>query len=52
MHLLDMNFVSCFDDVEATLNHSDWKNRTRPEEGVKVLDLTRDLDTDPKERVL
>ena len=25
---------------------------TRPEEGVKVLDLTRDLDTDPKERVL
>jgi len=25
---------------------------TRTEEGVKVLDLTRDLDTDPKERAL
>jgi hypothetical protein len=32
--------------------HSDpaWKNRVRPEEGVLVLDLTRALDTDPKER--
>jgi NTE family protein len=39
-------------DVERTFSHPDWKNRTRPEEGVKVLDLTRDLDTDPKERVL
>ena len=36
----------------SSFNHPDWKNRTRPEEGVKVLDLTRDLDTDPKERVL
>jgi hypothetical protein len=25
-----------------------WKKRTRPEEGVMVLDLTRDLDTDPR----
>jgi NTE family protein len=40
------------DDVEQSLNHPDWKNRTRPEEGVKVLDFTRDLDTDPKERAL
>jgi len=40
------------DDVERTLNHPDFKNRTRPEEGVKVLDLTRELDTDPKERAL
>jgi hypothetical protein len=32
-------------DVERTLNHPEWKSRTRPEEGVKVLDLTRDLDT-------
>jgi NTE family protein len=39
-------------DVERTINHPAWKNRTRPEEGVKVLDLTRDLDTDPKERAL
>ena len=27
-----------------------WKNRTRPEEGVMVLDLTGDLDTGPRER--
>jgi NTE family protein len=39
-------------DVERTLNDPAWKNRTRPEEGVKVLDLTRDLDVDPKERAL
>ena len=31
-------------DVERTLDHPEWRNRTRPEEGVKVLDLTRDLD--------
>ena len=39
-------------DVEHTLNHPDWKNRTRPEEGVAIFDLTRDMDTDPKERRL
>jgi NTE family protein len=39
-------------DVEHTLNHPDWKNRNRPEEGVKVFDLTRDLDADPKGRAL
>ena len=39
-------------DVERSFNHPAWKNRKRPEEGVKVLDLTRDLDTDPKERAL
>jgi NTE family protein len=39
-------------DVERSLKHPDWKNRTRPEEGVKVLDLTRELDTNPKERAL
>jgi NTE family protein len=33
-------------DVEHTLNHPEWKNRTRPEEGVKVLDLTRHLDAE------
>jgi NTE family protein len=40
------------DDVEKTLNHPTWTSRTRPEEGVQLLDLTRDLDTDPKERAL
>jgi NTE family protein len=37
-------------DVERTLNNPAWTNRTRPEEGVKVLDLTRDLDTAPEGR--
>ena len=37
-------------DVERTLDHPEWKNRTRPEEGVKVLDLTRDLDTQAQGR--
>ena len=40
------------EDVDRTSNHCDRKDRTRTEEGVKVLDLTRDLDTDPKERAL
>jgi NTE family protein len=31
-------------DVERTLSHPEWKGRKRPEDGVKVLDLTRDLD--------
>ncbi len=39
-------------DVEHTLNHPDWKSRTRPEEGVKVLDLTRDLDMQAQGRSL
>jgi len=39
-------------DVERTLSDPAWKNRTRPEESVMVLDLTRDLDTDPRERAL
>ena len=39
-------------DVEHTLNHPDWKTRTRPEDGVKVFDLTRDLDAAPKGRAL
>jgi NTE family protein len=40
------------DDVERSLSHPEWKNRTRPEEGVQVLDLTRELDTHPEERAL
>ena len=39
-------------DVERTMSNPAWKNRTRPEEGVMVLDLTRDLDTGPEERIL
>jgi len=39
-------------DVERTLNHPAWKSRRPPEEGVTVLDLTRDIDADPKERAL
>ena len=39
-------------DVEHTLTDPDWKNRTRPEEGVKVLDLTRELDSDPRKASL
>ncbi|MGC2409483.1 MAG: patatin-like phospholipase family protein [Methyloceanibacter sp.] len=48
---IDEHWLAGTDDVERTLSHPDWKNRTRPE-GVKVLDLTRHLDTDPEERVL
>jgi hypothetical protein len=39
------------EDVDRTFNYCDRKDRIT-EEGVKVLDLTRDLDTDPKERTL
>jgi NTE family protein len=49
---MDEHWLAGRDDVERTLSHPDWKNRTRPEEGVKVLDLTRELDTDPRERAL
>jgi NTE family protein len=49
---MDEHWLAGSEDVERSLNHPDWKNRTRPEEGVKVLDLTRDLDTDPEERAL
>lgn len=38
-------------DVEHTLNHPEWKNRTPPEQGVKVLDLTRDLDSQAQGRL-
>lgn len=31
-------------DVERTLNHPDWIARKRPESGVEVLDLTRDVE--------
>ncbi len=31
------------DDVERTFSHPAWINRERPKDGVRVLDLTRDL---------
>jgi NTE family protein len=31
------------DDVERTLSHPTWKDRTRPTDGVTVLDLTKEL---------
>jgi NTE family protein len=49
---MDEHWLAGSEDVELTLNHPEWKSRTRPEEGVSVLDLTRHLDTDVKERVL
>jgi NTE family protein len=32
------------DDVERTLNHPAWKHREHPEDGVMVLDLTKEFD--------
>jgi NTE family protein len=49
---MEEHWLSGRADVEHSLQHPDWKNRTRPEEGVQVLDLTRELDTHPKERAL
>ena len=49
---MDEHWLAGVEDVEHSFNHPDWKSRTRPEEGVKVLDLTRDLDAHPKERAL
>jgi NTE family protein len=39
-------------DVERTFEHPAWKTRKPPEEGVTVLDLTRDIDAQAKERSL
>jgi NTE family protein len=39
-------------DVERTMSDPAWKDRKRPEEGVMVLDLTRDLESNPRERAL
>jgi NTE family protein len=49
---MEEHWLSGRADVEHSLQHPDWKNRTRPEEGVQVLDLTRELDTHPKKRAL
>ena len=49
---MEEHWLSGREDVERTFDHPDWKKRTRPEQGVKVLDLTRELDTDAMARVL
>jgi NTE family protein len=49
---MEEHWLSGRADVERSLNDPAWKNRTRPEEGVQILDLTRELDTHPKERAL
>jgi NTE family protein len=49
---MEEHWLSGRADVERSLNHPAWKSRTRPEGGVQVLDLTRELDTHPKERAL
>ena len=41
---IDEHWRSGCDDVAQTFRHPAWKDRTRPKEGVTVLDLTRDLD--------
>jgi NTE family protein len=51
-HSMDEHWQAGRADVERTMSDLAWKNRTRPEEGVMVLDLTRDIDADPRERTL
>jgi NTE family protein len=36
------------EDVERTLNHPAWINRKPPQDGVLVLDCTRDLQPAPE----
>jgi len=49
---MEEHWLSGRADVQRSLNDPAWKNRTRPEEGVQVLDLNRELDAHPKERAL
>src|SRR5262245_56139542 len=51
-HSMDEHWQAGRADVERTMRDPAWKNRTRSEEGVMLLDLTRDLDIDPRERTL
>lgn len=43
-YTIDEHWSCGKDDVERTLRHPGWINRERPAEGVKVLDLTKELD--------
>ena len=51
-YTMDEHWMAGRVDVERTLNNPAWKKRTRPEEGVMVIDLTRELDTDPRKRAM
>lgn len=42
---VDEHWRAGSEDVERTLRHRDWIGRARPEQGVAVLDLTRDPDS-------
>jgi NTE family protein len=44
---VDEHWRDGIDDVKRTLSHPNWLNRKRPEEGVAVLDLTKELDPLP-----
>jgi len=39
---VDEHWLAGMDDVNRTLRHHDWRTRHRPDEGVTVLDLTRE----------
>jgi NTE family protein len=41
-HTMELNWAAAGRDVQTTLTHPDWLNRTRPDGGVQVFDLTRD----------
>jgi NTE family protein len=51
-YTMDEHWTAGRVDVERTLNNPAWKNRAMPKEGVMVIDFTRELDTDPREREL
>jgi len=42
-YTVDEHWQAGRDDVEHTLLHPAWKHRKRPEDGVTILDLTRDV---------
>ena len=48
-YTIDEHWAAGRADVERTLNHPAWINRKRPEDGVEVLDLTRDVDAIQKD---
>lgn len=41
---MEENWAAGESDVEKTLSHPSWVNRTRPSYGIAVFDLTQDLD--------
>lgn len=43
-YTIDEHWRDGMDDVMRTLTHPNWINRKRPEDGVAVLDLTKELE--------